>query len=233
MKSKLWMFLFVPFFLVNSACCDDLADYRYNPFQFVYPEYNYKADIQKIKKKTGSFNGFSKVNFFGLSAFVPSEYVKTVNNENPDTVTFKSGKSVFVMTKEKDLRSGCNDEQVSSENKDFCTAFSSTKDLFYKLFTLTAEDIRNPESNVSSTGILWIIHRKGMLFENTQTIHIYEGTDFTAFVDVQKEIKNRALAKNITLFHEKISPNYYLSVGTNNRDDKFLNTFLATLESEK
>ena len=218
----------ITYFLSVSAFCDDMSDYRYNPFQFVYPEYNYKADSLKIKKKTASLDNQTKVNFFGLSAYVPSEYAVTVNDESPDKVVIKSGKNVIVMTKEKELRSGCIDEQVASRNKDFCSAFSSTKDLSYKLFTLTADDI-NKSDTPPSVGVLWIIHQKGFLFENTKDIHIYEGDKFTAFVQVRKDIKEHGIAKDIDLFHEKTLPDH-ISIGTTITDDKFLNNFLETLE---
>ncbi|MBU1169356.1 MAG: hypothetical protein KKD44_07305 [Proteobacteria bacterium] len=223
--------LFITFlisFHANAAFCDDMSDYRYNPFQFIYSEYNYKADKIKISKIQTAPEGLTKVNFFGLSAFVPAQYVKTIDENNPNRVIFKSDNNIFFIEREKELRSGCIDEQVASRNKDFCSAFNSTKDLFYKFFTLTADDLKKSKEP-PSVGVLWIIHQKGFLFENTKDIHIYEGDKFTAFVQVRKDNNESSIEKDITLFHDKLSPDH-LSMGTNIKDDKFLNNFLETLE---
>lgn len=228
MKFKRFVFLLLTCFLANSGYCDDLMDYRYNPFQFVYPEYNYKADVIKIKKKTDSFNSLTRVSFFGLSAYVPSGYVDIVDNKNPEQVIVKSGKNIFFIDHEKELRSGCIDKQVALRNRDFCSAFESTKDLFYKFFTLTADGIKKTETP-PPVGLLWIIHQKGILFESTKEIHIYEGDNFTAFVQVRKDIKTKGIAKDITVFHENLAPDHF-SIGTNIKDDEFLSIFLETLQ---
>ena len=227
MKTKAFITFSVLFLLVHTGYAD-FSNYRYNPFQFNYPEYNYKADVTIINGSIESFENLAQVKFFGLSAYVPKNFVKTVRNEVYNQVTVKSDDFIFFMTKEKELLSGCIEEKVKFNNKDFCSAFSSTKELFEKLFTLTADDLT--KQNQSSIGDMWIIHRKGFLFEKTKAIHIYKGKAFTAFVQVRKNNKTNEISKDITLFHNKLSPDHYVSMGTNISDDAFLIKFFETLK---
>lgn len=230
-KIAVLLFLAICLF-VNSACCDDMSGYRRYPFQFVYPEYNYKAPVTQIKNTIRSYNGLTKVVFFGLSAYIPSKYASLLNNVSQDKVIIKSGENSIVMTREKERMSGCDDEGVASRNKDFCSSFSSTKDLSYKLFTLTADEIIAKSDPPPAVGLLWIIHQKGILFQNTEKIHIYEGNGFAAFVQVRKDAPKNGIAMEVDLFHDHIAPEH-ISIGTNIKDDVFLNTFLASLEPEK
>jgi len=79
--------------------------------------------------------------------------------------------NVLIIHREKDNLLGCTDEEGRNLNKDFCSAFASTREFFDKMYVLTPDDLKN--SNNWQTGNKWIIHRKGFVFEGVNSTNRY------------------------------------------------------------
>jgi hypothetical protein len=201
-----------------------LTDYRFYPFQWIYPEYFYKADIIPVEKEKLPPQGFTKVEFFGLTAYIPSEYTEEIKRKY-DIMYFKSktGNSIM-MIKSSDDSSMCS-EEAQIYQKDYCSAFKTPQELFYKLFTLTPDTAKN-------VGDKWIVHGKGILFDNAKKIEIYSGDKFIAYVKFIKDslVKETKFSHEITLFNANGPLNSYLTISFLANDDTILKNFISTIE---
>lgn len=201
-----------------------LNDYRLDPFQWIYPEYFYKADIINVEKEKVQLKGYTKVVFFGLSAYVPSEYAEEITRDH-DNLIFES-KSVekIYMLKASDDSFICSDERFNYK-KDFCSAFKTSQELLYKLFTLTPDTAKN-------IGDKWIVHDKGIEFENVKKIEIYSNDRFMAYVKFIKDslVKEEGFSHEISLFHTNGPLNCFVNIRFISADDTILKNFLSTLE---
>lgn len=120
---------------------------------------------------------------------------------------------------------GCDDEQVKNSNKDFCSAFDTSKEYYEKLFTITPQDLRS--GNKQIIGNKWIVHRKGFTFENVKKLHKYTGRCFVSFESIYKSDSN--MTKDMILFHDDTKP-YYIVFSTNHKDDSIFKNLLKTLQ---
>jgi len=197
------------FILLCSSSCSNISgfeNYRYNPFQFPYSEYYLKADqisnieIDNIKNEVEHLSVFGVDIKIGKNSF--DEVLKNKNLSSPFVLKNK-GKLVLLANYHEESLMGCNSQQSKDAHKDFCSAFSSSQEFNTKLFLLTPHD--NNETRKLNDGDLWIIHRKGLVFEKTQKISIYQLENLTAF---RQDLKENASGKiQIHIFKNSISPN--------------------------
>jgi hypothetical protein len=201
-----------------------LSDYRFDPFQWVFPEYFYKADIVPVQKEKTPPKGYTKVNVFGLTANIPFRYTETITRKH-DILTFKSNTNdKIIMIKATNESFYCFDEKLALK-KDYCSAYKTPQELFYKLFTLTPE-------KAESIGEKWIVHDKGREFDNVKKIKIYSDDMFMAYVKYIKDslILQTEYSHEITLFHANGPLNCYVNIRFNEKDDTVLNHFISSIE---
>lgn len=214
--------------LLVTACSTNqrFEGYRYNPFQYPYPEYYLKAETIPISnEKIKPENNMVELEFFSHSSYVPAELFNAEPKEvKENKVIYKADNKVLIINRKKDNLLGCLDEKVKNMNKDFCSAFVTTREYYDKLYTLTPEDLK--KINDSLTGNKWIVHRKGFSFENVAKLHKYIGKDFVAFESSYKT--GGKLTKDMILFLDKTQSDYF-TFATNIRDDSLFRILLETL----
>ncbi|MBU1169359.1 MAG: hypothetical protein KKD44_07320 [Proteobacteria bacterium] len=193
----------------------DYSDYRSFPFQWVYPEHFYKADVLPVQHDSGPHKGFVTIHFFGLSAKVPSEYERTGKNADESTIIFKSNRSkgsIFCLSLNNESAILGTDFD-RKRNQDYYSSFSSAEEFYTKTFTLTPDII---DEN-TFTGDLWMIHSKAKFFEKTDSIKIYINDQFKVFVSKYKP-DNPYLDNEIVIFHKNLPEHTYLTAGFKNID---------------
>lgn len=232
---KLFYVLFLILFLAGcySSHKTDFEKYRYNPFQFPYPEYHYKAKIINVERIKNTFNEETqKVEFFGMVTNISKNLSANVEDLRKEglPILFKTedGNSFVMINKTKDTLMGCIYPEARKTNVDYCSAFGSTKEFFEKLYLLTPKDLSKPE--YLPIGNSWIVHKKGYLFDNVEKIYIYESKKFKAF---RRDFKptNRSLKVELDIFPDKIAPDY-ITIATNIKDDKFILNLLKNLQEK-
>jgi len=203
---------------------DFLTEYRSYPFLWIYPEYYYKANIIPVRKEKISTKGLTKVEFFGLSAYVPSMYTDEITHKH-DIMYFKSKTGTrIIMTKSPDSSYLCS-EKARINQKDYCSAYKTPQELFDKTFTLTPDTADN-------TGDKWIVHGKGIVFNNVKKIEIYSDDKFMAYVKYIKDalVEETKFSSSITLFHINGPLNSHITITFPGKDDMILNHFISTIE---
>jgi len=214
--------------IVNSAMAGeikkDFSEYRYNPFQWVYPEYFYKADTIKINTRRTFSDDYKRIAFFNLSALVLKKYVGEYKQISDQSFGYrvKSEKTGFSISLNDQKFLMCSEQ---GKEKDFCSAYSSAKEYYHKLYTLTPDML----DGTHSRGDYWMIHAKGTFFEDSRRINIYQGDNFIAYVRTLKDGKQR-LKEEIVLFHDDLPPDHYISIGVALSDDNFVTDFLSSLK---
>jgi len=130
--------------------------YGYNPFQYPYPEYYLKAETIPISSENmKSENNMVQLEYFGLRSYVQAESFNPKQKDvRENTIIFKDHDKVLVIERVKDSLIGCDDEQVKNSNKDFCSAFYTSKEYYEKLFTIMPQDLRG--ANKQIIGNKWI-----------------------------------------------------------------------------
>ena len=165
--------MFLSFFVQLStghASSDGFDGYRFNPFQFPYPEYRYKAKTIPLSQLRRQDGATASISFFGFSALIPERYAGQVEESGESVVIRSMKKRGILISREKESLMGC--EEGRDIYKDFCSAFTSTQDFYQKLFTLVPEDLAKDE--YAPIGYSWIVHRKGVMFSRVSKILIYE-----------------------------------------------------------
>lgn len=178
---KIILLITVFFYHVGTVYADWTEDHRFNPFQFPLPEYNLKAKTIKLKNLDSPPDNYKSVKLLGHSSVIPKA-VKIQASKvilNPLYIDALDGnKVIFIMNKEKDDFILC-----SAENRkitmDYCSAFSSRRDYFFKLWTLTPADLEKKE--YIQIGYSWLVHQKGSIFQFVEKLIVYEKDDFTFF----------------------------------------------------
>lgn len=201
--------------------------YRYNPFQFEYPDYYLKAEAIPINEtKINSENNMARIDFFGLSSYVPTEMFNVKHKDiTENKIVHKTAGNVLIIHREKVNLLGCTDEEEVSKNKDFCSAFTSTREFYDKLYTFTPADLKR--INNQHTGNKWIVHRKGFVLENVRKTHKYIRKNFVAYESDYKTSVN--MSKHMILFLDKTYP-YYFTFATNISGDQFFKELLESLD---
>jgi len=220
------------FFCVGCLHDAKFNSYRYNPFQFPYPEYYLKAERVDLTKEVRlkPLMHPVKIKFFCFTTTLESKWFDSVGERDGTKRYTIKGKTQFVLFTNKELRFGCNEEASATMNKDFCSGFRSSKEFFEKLYTLTPEDLEEP--GPSLIGDSWIVHRKGWLFEGTEKIVIYESPDFTAFRRDYKGGVSGKLMTEIHLFRPQTEANW-VTLGMENCHDSFVAQFLQGLHVDE
>jgi len=220
MKKKIFGILVIPFLATCSFATDnplsDFSQYRSSPFQWVYPEYFFKAEIVSLETKRLPTESETQITFFGLSASIPKYYVKSAKKISQNTIFFHStinNKEIFFISLN-DEKSLLGSESARKKSKDFFSAFSSAEEFHHKVYTLTPNMI----DETTPTGDLWMIHAKGMLFENTQRIRIIKEKFFSAYSRIFKNEYPR-LTKDLVIFHTRLPPDKYISMGFRTHDN--------------
>ena len=199
-----------------------LTNYRLYPFQWIFPEYYYKSEIIRVKKAVKPPQGYTKIDFFGLTAQIPTRYMAKIKRQG-DAIQFKSKtKDWIMMIKSSDDSLLCYDD---TQIKDYCSAFKTPQELFHKLFTLTPE-------TADSVGDKWIVHAKGIVFENVKKIEIYSSDKYIAYVKFIKDsfIKETKFSHKITLFHVSGPINSHVIISFLAKEETLMNNFLSTIE---
>jgi len=206
----------------NNAISMD--KYRAYPFQWILPEYYYQAKIIHVEKEEKASKGFNKVEFFGLRSCIPSRYTEIITRRN-DSMFFKSktGETIM-MIKSSNSSFGCS-EYAKIKDKDYCSAYKTPQEFYNKLFTLTPDTVEN-------TGDKWIVHGKGMLFDNTKKIEIYTGDKFIAYVKYIKDalVKETKFSHEVTLFHANGPLDSYVTISFLDYNNTTLYTLFSSLE---
>ena len=227
---------------VTNAFADNqnyegFKNYRYNPFQFPYPEYYLKAEVIEIKSlETKLDETRTIIDFYGLSEIISKKWFDNMSGENKSgrALCYRIGKSckLVIYENKEDLR-GCIAQEVRNAERDFCSAFSSSQEYYDKVWLLTPDDLRKVE--YASVGNSWLIHNKGILFTDVKLLYKYQGMNFVAYRRDYKDGtpgEKSNLKTELTVFHQKIAPNY-ISIGIGDTDDNYeelLNEILTTLE---
>ena len=236
-KTTLFLFLII-FYCVSVTFADNtkqpatnctsdaisLEKYRAYPFQWVLPEYYYKAATIHVDKEEKAPVGFSKVMFFGLSTCIPSKYTARIERRN-DTFFFQTKtEETIIMIKSLNSSFGCS-EYAKIKDKDYCSAYKTPQEFFNKVFTLTPDTVEN-------TGDKWLVHGKGILFDNVKKIEIYTGDKFVAYVKYIKDplAKETKFSHELTLFHANGPLDSYLTISFLDDDNAILHHFLSSLE---
>lgn len=200
-----------------------LTNYRFDPFQWIYPEYFYKAETVPVEKKPQAKRG-ARIKFFGLSACFPEIYSKDISLEH-DIMTMKSesGSHVLIMKASGDAMLCSEEKRI--RNRDFCSAYKTAEELFHKLFTLTPE-------TAETTGDKWIVHDKGREFDNVKKILIFSDDSFLAYVKYIKNdlIESAGYSHEINLFHDSVPMNAYINIRLTEKNDIALEQVLSSLE---
>jgi hypothetical protein len=221
------MFALIALLVSGYSSNHGFDGYRYNPFQYAYPEYYLKAEAIPINEtKINSENNMAKIDFFGLSSFVPMELFNAKHRDVSEIkIAYKTAGNVLIIHREKEILPGCTDEEERNLNKDFCSAFTSTREFYDKLYTFTPADLKRSDNQ--QTGNKWIVHRKGFMLENVSKTNKYIGKDFVAYESNYKTGGN--MTKYMILFLDKTYP-YYFTFATNISGDHFFKEILGSLK---
>jgi hypothetical protein len=225
MLFKTAMYLFLMLVLFGCSCRESIPAYRYNAFQFIYPEHYLKADITNVPSSGASDENTATLEFFGLHAVLPSRWRELVQSRvlKGDKVICKSRGEVVIISLEKETKLDCEFQEFREANKDFCSAFNSINDFYLKLFTLTPDIVLTRKPSI--TGEQWLVHKKGYYFELVKSIKIYQGDEVTVY---RSDLKpGHSVKTNLIIFHKKLRPNYLL-VSTTFDDEEALNSLIAS-----
>ena len=202
--------------LIND---DFLKNYRSNPFQWIFPEYFYKADTVDIKIKKTAPVGYKRVDFFGLTACVPEKYTHEISRKN-NVITLRAKKGAYriLIIKASDSAYFYNDENHTYYYK-------TVEDMYHKIFTLTPKD-------ALTIGDKWLIHSKGTIFEEVKKIQIFSSDRFMAYLKVIKDtlVKKRKFAYELTLFHANGPFNSHIIVCFPKEENPAIDNFLSTVK---
>ncbi len=203
----------------------DIDKYRVYPFQWVFPEYFYKAEIIPVDSSPSTPKGYVKIDFFGLKSCLPEKYTQQIEKKNNRIIfkTLESNKRI-IFSKASDRSYLCKNENASYQ-QDYCSSFNSASELFDKLFTLTPD-------TALTVGDKWIVHSKGNVFQEVKKIEIRTGDRFIAYVKFINEpfIEKRNLAYDVTLFHTYGPYSSHVVVCFPDTDEETLKHFLQGIE---
>jgi hypothetical protein len=199
-------------------------NYRNNPFQFPFPEYYLKADIESVPSNDLQSEHL-KIDIFNTTFSINKNFADEVIKKNNFFVIKKSCEKVFIVMSDNEKFMGCNDE-VRELEKDFCSAFSTTKDYLEKVFMLTPDDLS--KEKYLAVGNRWIVHNKGHLFQEVEKIKIYKSTNFEAFRTDFKPSNNQVKV-DLRIFQNK-DPKKFLIFAFVNRNEPLIKQILTTLQ---
>ena len=211
------------FILVGCSSQKGFENYRDNPFQFPYQEYYLKADIQTVQPNKAPETSMT-IDAFGMSFSIDTRFADDVVRRNGIYIVRKSGEKVLVVMQGKEEMMGCNDV-VKENEKDFCSAFASTKAYLEKLFLLTPKNLS--EEQYRAAGNRWIVHNKGALFKNVDKISIYRSSSFEAFRTDFRPSNNQTRV-DLRIFHQNIAPDFII-IGFVDKNETLIKQILSTI----
>jgi len=230
LTKKTWLIYLFFSLIFQSVCFSTEAgfeNYRYNPFQYPYPEYYLKPEIVNLSNNA-DFDGVERIHFFGLSAVLEKNTFDEIKTkDDKQVVVLKNSKPLLLIDKTPEELMGCVLPEARMLDLDFCSSFDSSKIFFEKLFSLTPDDLKKEE--YAARGNNWIVHRKGMMFKNVEKIYIYRTDGVVAFRKDIKSAKRWSLKTEIWVFPDKIAPDY-LSIGFTSTDETMIQNFIMSLE---
>lgn len=210
-----------------SACVQRnyFKAYRYNPFQYPYPEYYIEADTITVEAVTfADFQGMGRIEFFNKTAYIPMNLLDpTPISANNDKVIFKEANNILIIERSKETSIGCLDELTRISNRDFCASFSSSQEFFDILFTKTPDILL--DTGTKRIGYQWILHKKGIYFENVEFTRKHIGRNFIAYESKYFHVKT---VKDLILFFEE-DDDYFYTISSNIDDKYFFETFLQSI----
>lgn len=181
MKALIMTRLLLAIFLMvcnNSLAHEQAEDYRFNPFQFKLPEYNIKADVEELESIRELPENYKEVNSNGYSFFIPKSFKTKEKMRNALSVHIENGELLFIVLKQYPNHLLCKTPELE---KDYCSIFNTRRDILYKTYTLTPEDLSKQE--YLGKGFSWVVFYKGVYFEKISDIKIYERDGFMFFRD--------------------------------------------------
>lgn len=204
--------------------------YRLNPFQFPYKEYYITPDTIVLSTQANfKLNRSDSVTLKNISFFLDTAWFDRYSPQTVDTCSigfYKKNRKRFVVSYSKENRMGCLDSMTRQVEKDFCSCFSSSEDYFYKLFTLTPEQLgKDP---FLARGYDWIVHNKGSYFQNVRKISIYQKDDLVAFRRDFVKSGEIPITTELVVFPKIIVPDY-VTVILINPNEALLNNVLYSV----
>ena len=234
MEKKIYLFFYIIILLFGCKTnSNDLKtgfeNYRYNPFQFPYPEYYLKAETVLLSSMENSSNTKNiRINYYGLYSYIDNTaFDSVVYRRGTAQYYLKNKKKVFIILFNRDSLIGCSDSESRNINLDFCSAISSNKEYFSKLFTLIPDDLDKKE--YLPLGNSWIVHHKGSFFQDIKTITIYKNKDYLAFRRDFRGDKSSILASEVVVFHNSKNPNYNITFAFTTPNELLLKQLLTTM----
>lgn len=224
---------FFLFFIISIYACQSnsgFINYRNDPFQFPYPEYYLKAKEINLQQTSASLNQVSIEIENERIAFDVDKSLSLQTKKKFDSYYLWSGEKLFgVLNYEKEVYMGCRDAEKVNQ-KDFCSAFNSTKEYFSKLFELTPDDLTQDE--YSGIGNKWIVHNKGSWFKNVNQLFVYHLEDNVAFRRDFKSDSDQKMKTELIIFPKAIAPNY-VGIGLTTQDSKIVETIISSFQAKK
>ncbi|MBN1981567.1 MAG: hypothetical protein JW795_08555 [Chitinivibrionales bacterium] len=222
------------FYLVwLSSCCvkNEFSGYRNNPFQFPYQEYYLKPDTVALSQavepvtKPGAFVEISLKDYSFSLDTAWFDRMSIIDADTSSLGFFKNGRRTFVVSYNEEKMMGCLDSAGREAEKDFCSAFHSSEDYFFKLFVLTPDDLGKDE--YFGRGYEWIVHHKGSYFERVRKTAIYRRDEIVIFRRDFKKTNTSLLTTELIIFPKKIAPDF-LTVGLISTPDEFVMNFIGS-----
>jgi len=224
---KRFMFLIIIMGVYACQSNVNFTGYKSNPFQFPDSDYYLEAKEVKVQQSFIDPDQVSIQNGNICIAFnMDKDLSVRVGMEYGNYYLWSDEKLLGVLNFEKENYMGCS-ENTKLYEKDFCGAFKSSKEFYFKLFTLTPDDLDQDQR--VGIGDKWIIHKKGSWFKNTNKLIIYhlkEGIVFRRGFDSKSSQKMKT---ELIIFHEDIDSDY-IGIGLTTSDEKMIENMISTLQ---
>lgn len=212
-------------FITLPIFADEKLTYKNSSLQFYSPVYSMKPKTINLEKIFKQNQPADNIDLFGIKVNFIQKNLK-IEKINPTTILVKfDDKKAVLVNYEKENLMGCIDEKEKNQNKDFCSAFSSTKDFYYKVFRLTKTDLL--KEKYQSKGFSWIVHKKGIMFKRVSELKIYEKHNMTIFRTDLKDEK-MSVKTELFIFKNNIKPDHVIFT-FNFKDQEFIDRVIYTL----
>ena len=221
-KTSVYLLLF---FCSNVFAHEQAEDYRSNPFQFRLPEYKYKATPIQIDSISKPSANYKTVMYDNYTFFLPKSFsFQKEDGMSTWLIRDKNKKGLFFISTNPSDFLLCGD---SSIEKDYCSVFNTRKELLFKTFTLTPEDLAKPE--YMSKGYSWIVFYKGIHFKYVSDIKIYERDGFSFFrEDIKPDAPMNSLKVNLRIVSPK--DDELIDVSFVVKDEKLIMDFIKSFK---
>jgi len=204
-----------------------------NQIQLTDAEYFTTAKVIHVEQKNSIAQDDIKIDFFGFSAFVSSKWLnKQHRTSHKEAIAYKiSNADKFLILYNRDELMGCATPKDNSNEKDFCSAFKSTQEYYDKVWTLTPDDLKDPQ--YATRGNYILVYEKKSWFGTQKAVAIYkyQGNDFVAYRrDFKPDEENRSMTSNLVVFHQKIKPISFIITSFVDNNDELFEQILSTIQ---